>query len=300
MNSKNENTNTKIAIRFRRACLYNEYEIIDELIKQGACINYHAEYCGLTPLILAAKENNYLVVKKLLTYDGIDINYMTRMNSTALWLATRNSCYKIIKLLLEKGAKIYNDIKYKYDFNDIYNDCLVIAINNENIKIIKLLLLYGAQPFKIIYNGSSAFDYAISNNKMQISEIFKHIKDNYCNSIFETAISIITSPFEYKKLLKKNIINTDMYYKNKSNINLIISKHTSQKMRQIIKLSLKQWSPSTHFLYSDLFQNTIFTILIIIKRLNYKYDNKQLKNKENIIYLPNEIWCKIIRFLPRA
>lgn len=108
----------------------------------------------------------YNIILLLLEY-GSDISHKNIYNETPLNLACEQNITSVIKLLLEKGAKI----------NECKKCPLIIACQNGNHEIIKLLIYLDVLPSYQDESGKSALHYACSNNNCSTDSI-KFLLDN--------------------------------------------------------------------------------------------------------------------------
>lgn len=164
------------------ACKHGRFDIVSHLLtnnKIRPTVAYEAVYrdesCVRYPLIEAC-ENNHVEIVKLLLDNNVDVNVQVD-KGTALYVACAKGYYKIVELLLKKGAAMNNSNKIlslvktnvmaSYAFIDLFNiqvrnslsleymipwtskelldnDCLLAACRNSNLEVMKLLLKHGA------------------------------------------------------------------------------------------------------------------------------------------------------------
>ncbi|OGV67527.1 MAG: hypothetical protein A2283_02810 [Lentisphaerae bacterium RIFOXYA12_FULL_48_11] len=83
------------------------FEIAKLLIEKGADVNLRTEY---STALIAAAEHGQLETVKLLLAKGADVNAQDKGGRTALYWASSSKsapeCVEVVKLLLEKGAKL--------------------------------------------------------------------------------------------------------------------------------------------------------------------------------------------------
>ncbi len=84
------------------ASLLGEYNIVDQLIKQGVDIN-QTDSNGNTALHRAASKGQLKVVK-LLIANNIRINAVNKKQQTALWVAAAQGKFKVVKYQLKRHA----------------------------------------------------------------------------------------------------------------------------------------------------------------------------------------------------
>ncbi len=120
--------------------------LLDLLMLYGANPNITNKY-GITPLMIATYQGKEDLVNKLLKYNA-NVNAQSRSKRTALmWAAENDSNNDIVKILLDKGAKI--DIKNKK--NHTARD---IARRLGNEQIVKLIDLKTEETKKRINTSS--------------------------------------------------------------------------------------------------------------------------------------------------
>ena len=113
-------------------------DIVKKLLDKGADVNLKflndetALSRALRPLDLFASHSD--IAMELLNVDGIDVDAKTGdRKETALHIAIRNSDYKVVKRLIEKGAKV--------NLQDLHgNTALHLAINIKHHDIVTMLL----------------------------------------------------------------------------------------------------------------------------------------------------------------
>ncbi len=118
--------------------------IIELLLDNGADINYKSKF-GVTPLITAigSRSPNNREIAELLLSHGADVNtlahdaFENRIKKTALMEAVIEGKNDIVKMLLERGARI-NDI------NALGHTALYYAIQSGNTYLEKILKAHGA------------------------------------------------------------------------------------------------------------------------------------------------------------
>lgn len=173
--AKGADINAKETLRSTTAIMWaaeqNHPEVVKLLASRGADVNlqgkvnvWEKQYGlnakvkeggntgGLTPLILAARENSLDSVMALLEA-GADVNKVSGDDSSAMMVAVQNGHYKVATLLLEKGTN--PNIQNNKGWNALY-----LAIKNRNLETgtipvpnadqalpyIKMLLEKGANP----------------------------------------------------------------------------------------------------------------------------------------------------------
>ncbi len=116
----------------------NNIKEVKALIKKNADVNAR-DIEDISVLSLTAK-NNFFDIAKLLTENGADVNAKDKyLGATALaWVSVYDDKTDIAKLLIEKGADV--NAKDKYG-----NSILTLTKNRKKNKIIKFLIENGAK-----------------------------------------------------------------------------------------------------------------------------------------------------------
>ena len=103
----------------------------------------------------SVRSGNISEMNKMLL-QGADIDFIQDQRSALIFAAAAGD-KKVIKFLMEKGAKI--DLK-----NHDGESALMRAIHYENVEVVKLLLEHGAQPNQPNNKGMTALAYACDFN----------------------------------------------------------------------------------------------------------------------------------------
>ena len=133
------------------AIINQDYDLFRLLIDNGAEINYHNKYGGVSPLIEACsyRDNNPIFVKELIG-KGASVNDTTHnlpmSQASPLMAAAKCGNISIARYLLEHGA----DINYK---NNIGTTVLGESILTRKYDVALVLLNNGADYLSPIYNG---------------------------------------------------------------------------------------------------------------------------------------------------
>lgn len=102
VNAKNDNEDTVLSI----AAYQNNPQVIEVLAKNGANIN-STGFSGITPLMLASKDNKNPNIIEALIKAGADVNKKSSSDMTALdYAAYGNQNPKILETLIKHGATI--------------------------------------------------------------------------------------------------------------------------------------------------------------------------------------------------
>lgn len=195
------------------AVIFNDNERLKKYIGMGADVNRELEYPGMTPLILAVKNNNKEAVKILLSA-GADAGYETiRFNLSAIDFA---SDYEIANMLILKGVKV-NKIN-SYD----YLTPLHKAVLLKDKKLIALYLPKSNMYQKDFFSYKDAFYYAVALRDIDIINMF--IDNGYKLSYKEYEnIKLSTSNSSIINLLSKIVDN------NKKNETILPEKYKADK-----------------------------------------------------------------------
>lgn len=135
--------------------------IVRELIAFGANIEFR-NYESRTALIIASGEGHVGVVKELIRCRA-DVNVYDRGNWTALMLTVNSQNKpddreKIVKMLVVAGANLNAR-------NHLNLTALLCATHNNMGKVIAYLLREGADDSVMDYNGETAFQVAVRQNR---------------------------------------------------------------------------------------------------------------------------------------
>ena len=133
VNCKNHNQDTPLRIaiikrNMKKNCDKNYLNIIKLLLNYGANPNIKSKILGSTPLLLAIYKKDYELVL-LLIQNGANINLPNKLYNYPLISAAKYGSLKIVKLLLENGAKILNK---NFENSTAYHEAC--RYNNNNIE----------------------------------------------------------------------------------------------------------------------------------------------------------------------
>jgi ankyrin repeat protein len=133
--------NEKISLSpLLRALDANNFTVADFLLDQGANINQQFQPFGSSILEeFCSIFERELVVRWLIEH-GVNVNLRNQANLTALHYACRMNFFNTVKLLVQAGAQV----------NDDLHPPLLFACNRENIELIDYLVNHGAD-----INGTS-------------------------------------------------------------------------------------------------------------------------------------------------
>ena len=138
-------------------------EIINELIRVGADVNYIAANQQMPLTLAISKSRNDLF--SLLLENGASINYL---ESDALHTVVRNDNIDIAKILISNGFDVNKKDGYNYT-------PLRIAVDNSNIEIVRLLIAAGADVNIGNKYGYTPFAFALNKDKNFNIEIVKEL-----------------------------------------------------------------------------------------------------------------------------
>lgn len=120
----------------------NHVEVMDALIRRGANVNakvMRPDGIMVSPLVEAADAGSYSAAKWLLEHGAnIEATSGVHTSYTALWAACTGGFIRVVRLLLDHGAKV-NTTK-----SDTKNSALFVAAQNGRLAICSLLLRAGA------------------------------------------------------------------------------------------------------------------------------------------------------------
>ena len=189
--------------------MYQEFNKAEELINNGADVNYQDESSGSTALMLTC-QYNFTDMAKFLIEHGADLNLQSKNGQTAL-MASAGVSEDLFNLLLSKGA----DFKIKaidgttaltqacigvlrekvplaivkklldkgIDVNEAGNrgrtsgyTCLMMAARNNQLKLAQLLISYGADVNRKAKDGKSALDLAQEEGNEEMIALLKSQK----------------------------------------------------------------------------------------------------------------------------
>ena len=164
-----------------------------------------------TPLIVATKASRQKIVEILLE-GGADVNACQRLTNdqgwTALHLAAMKGDTQIVKVLLEKDAKITEADLYTAYERTCCQGCtpLIAACIKGNEESIKMLVHAGDNPHQVLSDGTNALHHALANrsnpgvpvhliNEYKIN-VNQQTKDGRTPLFYATTRELITSLIE--------------------------------------------------------------------------------------------------------
>ncbi|PJZ77368.1 ankyrin repeat domain-containing protein [Leptospira neocaledonica] len=124
------------------AAAYGNLDVVKYLISKGAKVNFRSPKCGCTAILTAThqletNENHYKIVELLLS-KGADLNAVDNLDDDAITVPVKNKKYEIVKLLLTKHK--FN-IRRK---NKEGKSAIDYAKDNKDTEMIKILEPYTA------------------------------------------------------------------------------------------------------------------------------------------------------------
>lgn len=123
----------------------------------GVDINTSDEVWG-TPLVIATANGDRRIVKYLLE-NGARVNVKAARNNTPLILAARKGYYRIAEMLIRKGANLQSRGRYG-------RTALMEAASNGHFGIVKLLVEWGARINARDNSGTTALSRSYGNRKI--------------------------------------------------------------------------------------------------------------------------------------
>lgn len=144
--------------------MFGYLEVTALLLDRGAEIDKGSSNSGATALI-AASQYDHVGIVGLLLDRGAEVNRGTNDGSTALMTAAMCGHVDVAVLLLDRGATVDQG-----DSNS-GTTALIAASQYGHVGIVGLLLDRGAEVNRGANDGSTALDYAITNNHNEIVDL---------------------------------------------------------------------------------------------------------------------------------
>ena len=156
---------------------------VQKFLDQGANVNARAPFSNNTALMLASR-NGHPDVVRLLLERGAKMEATIAGGNTALMLASRNGHLAVANLLLEMGADIDH-------INEEGETALIIATDQGLINMVKLLLEKGANVDSTDDAGNTALMYAVQRGNLRIVRLLleKGADVNATNDYGDTILS---------------------------------------------------------------------------------------------------------------
>ena len=146
-------------------------DIVKELVQMDSnLIHKKYDFSGVQPLQAAAEYDQYEICQWLIK-QGADVNGHDKMHRTALIEAAVNGCLNLVKLLVENDADVntwdiegFTAVAYCLDFVDDSKE-------SEHWECIKYLLQNGATPNGYgKHTGNTVLKYAVIKNDIELVE----------------------------------------------------------------------------------------------------------------------------------
>lgn len=158
-----------------QACLNNEIEIVNFLVKHGADVNYSFGDNGLTPLLKATLCGFKEMVSTLVKH-GADIEKSTiELGNTPLHIAANNNLIEIAEILLKSGAAVNKE-------NKIKSTPVHLAARRGYPNMVMILIREGANLNSTNKDGETPLYQLDAYNHPQFKEIkewlYKHLNTN--------------------------------------------------------------------------------------------------------------------------
>lgn len=157
------------------AITFNNYEIVDLLLKSGSNPNQQDKY-GNNSLHLAIYNRNQKIIEKVIEYI-VDVNSKTYIGESVLHIASNLQLVDVVKYLLNIKELDVNVQDYEHEITALH-----YAINLGNREVVKILLNKGANPNIQDAYGNTALHYSASEENFEFfNEIIKssQYKINY-------------------------------------------------------------------------------------------------------------------------
>lgn len=216
LSKKNRSGETALIIAAKKS----NFELVKLLVDYGAN-PYIGKQSGALELCISAILNDSEKARNLLLYYGINVDSLLDENSeeeiTPIMIAAKINNYDVAKVLIENGADLNRkrDISYEIDTSeseiekaeDTTRSILAYAIENDNLELAKLLIENGAK-LDIDYNGKNLLMLAAKSNSIECMKLLmsKGIKVNQKDKKGKTAIfyAIESDSLDVFKLLMEN------------------------------------------------------------------------------------------------
>ncbi|KAK9498629.1 hypothetical protein O3M35_003218 [Rhynocoris fuscipes] len=156
--------NLDSAPRLSRAVRLGDINALKKLIEDGAYVNA-ADNRGWTPLHEASVDDkNYKIVEELIN-SGAFLEHQTVEGETALYLAARNGCAKIVELLIREGASVNCHTLKK--FTPLH----IAACSKDCEEVLHLLIAAGAKTDALDIEDRSALHFAVEENNITATRV---------------------------------------------------------------------------------------------------------------------------------
>ena len=149
------------------ACFYSQLTIVKILVKRGVNINAKNDQ-GRTPLhvISSIEAKTATKIAKILIDNGSKVDGIDASNKSPLYYAVEENNLEIVKLLVEKGAKVEGGLDC-YGRNPLYR-----SIENGNLEMAKFLIENGANlNLQATNSGNTPLHLAINRRSMEMIQL---------------------------------------------------------------------------------------------------------------------------------
>ena len=109
---------------------HGNLNVVRDLLRAGANVNAQLDD-GKTALWMASQNGHYLVVRLLLNQNKVDVNAPMCDGSTSLWIASQNGYVEVVLLLLD-----HNKVNVNARLED-GSTALYVASQNDNAEIVR-------------------------------------------------------------------------------------------------------------------------------------------------------------------
>ena len=150
---------------FFLACEEGNLEKVEEFIKQGYDVNKKDGIYGRTPVMYAAGEGRYDVVKCLIDH-GADVSQKNFANRTLLHFASEGGSLKVVELLLSTSESVHVD-----EEDDGHRTPLMLAAGKGHDDVLLWLIDHSADVNKKDCNEQTAFDYACEYGHLKVVKL---------------------------------------------------------------------------------------------------------------------------------
>ena len=163
--SEKKTGNTSTTATLYKACSENNLALVETCLKDGQGVDQKKKESGRewTPLMIASTKGHKRIIKILLEY-GAKVDLQTKNGWTALLLASQNGHTEIVQLLHEYGAQV--DLQ-----RNSGGTALMSASLNGHTEVVKLLHEYGAQVDLQKNDGWTALMSASQNGHTEVVKL---------------------------------------------------------------------------------------------------------------------------------